>query len=63
VLQNRVNTTDTLNFDASGNFTGNTNQASAQNFFTTNSTGYCYSRDLTAAANVLTSITNGVGCN
>jgi hypothetical protein len=63
VLQNRVTTTDTLNFDASGNFTGNTNQASAQNFFTTNSTGYCYSRDLTAAANVLTSITNGVGCN
>jgi hypothetical protein len=62
VLQNRVTTTDTLNFDASGNFTGNTNQASAQNFFTTNSTGYCYSRDLTAAANVLTSITNGVGC-
>jgi hypothetical protein len=63
VLQNRVTTTDTLNFDASGNFTGNTNQASAQNFFTTNSTGYCYGRDLTAAANVLTSITNGVGCN
>jgi hypothetical protein len=62
VLQNRVTTTDTLNFDASGNFTGNSNQASAQNFFTTNSTGYCYSRDLTAAANVLTSITDGVGC-
>jgi len=63
LLQNRVTTTDTLNFDSSGNFTGNSNQASAQNFFTTNSTGYCYSRDLTAAANVLTSITNGEGCN
>jgi hypothetical protein len=62
VLQNRVTTTDTLNFDASGGFTGNSNQASAQNFFTTNSTGYCYSRDLTAAANVLASITDGVGC-
>lgn len=27
------------------------------------SSGYCYSRSLTAAANVLTSITNGTGCN
>jgi hypothetical protein len=61
--QNRVTTTDTLNFDASGNFTGNTNQASAQTYFGANSTGYCYSRGLTAAANVLTTITNGKGCN
>ena len=63
LVQNRVTTTDTLNFDASGNFTGNSGQASAQNYFGSNSTGYCYSRDITAAANVLTSITNGKGCN
>ncbi len=63
LAQNRVTTTDTLNFDSSGNFTGNTNQSSAQNYFASDSTGYCYSRDLTAAANVLTGITNGQGCN
>ena len=63
LVQNRVTTTDTLNFDSSGNFTGNTNQSSAQNYFASDSTGYCYSRDLTAAANVLTGITNGQGCN
>jgi Peptide N-acetyl-beta-D-glucosaminyl asparaginase amidase A len=63
LLQDRVITADTLNFDSSGNFTGNTNQSSSQNFFESNSTGYCFSRDLTGAANVLTGVTNGVGCN
>lgn len=63
LVQNRVTTTDTLNFDSSGNFTGNSGQASAQDYFGSNSTGYCYSLDITAAANVLTSITNGKGCN
>jgi hypothetical protein len=63
LVQNRVTTTDTLNFNSSGAFTGNSNQSSAQNYFGSNSTGYCYSRDLTAAANVLASITNGQGCN
>jgi Peptide N-acetyl-beta-D-glucosaminyl asparaginase amidase A len=63
LVQNRVTTTDTLNFDSSGGFTGNSGQASAQNYFVSNSTGYCYSRDLTAANNVLATITNGKGCN
>ena len=63
LVQNRVTTTDTLNFDASGNFTGNSNQSSAQNYFGSNSAGYCYSRDLTAAANVLATVTNNQGCN
>jgi hypothetical protein len=62
LVQNRVTTTDTLNFDSSGGFTGNSGQASAQSYFVSNSTGYCYSRDLTAANNVLTTITNGEGC-
>jgi hypothetical protein len=63
LLQDRVTTTDTLNFDASGNFTGNSDQSSAQNYFASDSAGYCYSRDITAAANVLTTVTNGKGCN
>ncbi|MFZ0481400.1 MAG: peptide-N4-asparagine amidase [Terriglobales bacterium] len=60
--RNRVITTDTLNFDSSGNFTGNSNMSSSQNYFASDSTGYCYSRSITAASNVLTGITNGVGC-
>ena len=60
--RNRVITTDTLNFDSGGNFTGNTNMSSSQNYFASDSTGYCYSRSLTAAGNVLTGITDGVGC-
>jgi Peptide N-acetyl-beta-D-glucosaminyl asparaginase amidase A len=63
VTQNRVTPTDTLDFDSSGNVTGNTNQTSAQNYFTSDSTGYCYSRSITADTGVLTSITDGVGCN
>ena len=63
VVQNRVTPTDTLNFDSSGNFIGNSNQSSAQTYFGSDSTGYCYSRSITASAGVLTSITDGQGCN
>jgi hypothetical protein len=63
LLKNRVTTTDTLNFNSSGVFTGNSNMSSAQNFFDSNSTGFCYSGDLTAAANILTAVTYGTGCN
>ncbi len=63
LLRDRVTTRDTLNFDSSGNFTGNSGQASAQDYFSSNSTGYCYSEDLTAAAGVLATITTGQGCN
>jgi hypothetical protein len=63
LLKNRVTTTDTLNFNSSGVFTGNSNMSSAQDFFDSNSTGFCYSGDLTAAANILTSVTYGTGCN
>ena len=62
LVKNRVTATDTLDINAGG-ITGNSNQSSAQNYFGANSTGYCYSRDITAAANVLTSITDGQGCN
>jgi hypothetical protein len=63
VTRNRVTPTDTLLFDAGGNVTGNTGQASAQDYFTSNSTGYCYSRNITAATGLLTTITDGQGCN
>jgi len=62
LIRNRVIPTDTLDFDASFNITGNQNQSSAQNYFVSDSTGYCYSRDITAAGGVLTSITDGQGC-
>jgi hypothetical protein len=63
LLQNRVISTDALDFSAAGYITGNQNQASSQNFFASDSSGYCFSRDLTGANNVLTSVTNGKGCN
>jgi hypothetical protein len=63
ILQNRVTTTDTLNFNSSGGFTGNSNQASAQKLFDSDSTGYCFSQAITGANNVLTSVTTGTGCN
>ncbi|MFY9645477.1 MAG: hypothetical protein WAK29_09880, partial [Terriglobales bacterium] len=62
LVQNRVTPTDTLEFASGFVVTGNENQSSAQRYFAANSTGYCYSRSIAAAANVLTSITNGVGC-
>jgi hypothetical protein len=63
LVQNRVTTTDTLDFAAGFVITGNQGQSSAQKYFASDSTGYCYSRAIAAAANILTSITNGVGCN
>jgi hypothetical protein len=35
----------------------------AQNYFSANSTGHCYSRIITANTGVLTSVTDGQGCN
>ncbi len=63
LVQNRVTPTDTLNFDSSGNLISNTNQTSMQNYFATDSSGYCYSRILTADTGLLTSITDNQGCN
>jgi hypothetical protein len=57
-LDNLVQTTDTLNFDSSGNFTGNTNQSSSQNYTFYNSNPICYNWTLAAAANILTAAEN-----
>ena len=62
-LHNAVTPTDTLIFDSNFNLLGNENQSSAQTFYDYNLSGFCYSESLTAANNVITSVTNGAGCN
>ncbi|MGC8551049.1 MAG: peptide-N4-asparagine amidase, partial [Acidobacteriaceae bacterium] len=54
--------TDTLPFDASGNFLGPQNSNATQSYVGRNSLGQCYSRTITASAQVLTSVTDGQGC-
>jgi hypothetical protein len=63
LLQDRVTSTDGLDLTSSFQITGNQNQSSAQDYFSSDSTGYCYSRSIAATTGVLTSITNGQGCN
>jgi hypothetical protein len=63
VLGNSVTPTDDLLFDSSGYITGNQNQSSAQNYYAYEASGYCYSKSLTAANNILTGITIGQGCH
>jgi hypothetical protein len=38
-------------------------QAGSQRYFSSDSDGLCYSRSLTAASGVLTSIVDGTGCD
>lgn len=59
--RNRVVSHDVLSFSSTS--LSNADQWSLQNFFSSDSNGYCYGQDLTAANNVLTGIVNGVGCN
>jgi hypothetical protein len=61
-VTNTVAPTDTLLFDANFNITGGQGQASSQRYFSTDSTGACFSRAITAADGVLTGITDGEGC-
>ena len=51
--------TDTLEFDSSFNFLGNTGQSSAQQYNYSDSTGAAYLCDLAAAANALTYFSSG----
>jgi hypothetical protein len=62
VVSNHVAPSDTLNFDASGVFTGATGQASQQQFFSADAHGNCFSRDLTAAGGLLTAVVDGKEC-
>ena len=63
MVSNPVSPSDTFEFDSSGNVTGNTGQANTQTYKTKDSTGYCYSRTLTAAGGVLTGVVKGQGCS
>jgi hypothetical protein len=58
---NKVTSTDTLNFDASGNFTGNTGTKSSQNYSAFDTTGTFYVCSLDSANGVLTSASKGCG--
>lgn len=62
VVSNSVSPTDTLLFDSSFNITGHQNQSSTQRYFTKDSAGDCFSRTITAANGLLTTIADGVGC-
>jgi hypothetical protein len=62
VVSNAVAPSDTLHFDAAGVFTSSTGQVNSQRYFEADLFGGCYSRDLTAAAGVLTSVVDGKEC-
>lgn len=61
-VHNKVTPTDTLDFDASGNFTGNTGQQSVQHFNFKDSIGSCYDRIVTSKAGLLTAVEDGEPC-
>ncbi len=60
-FSDRVTPVDTLNFDASGNFTGPSGTASGENITYSDSAGGCYGRRLTATGGVLTQ-TRSIQC-
>lgn len=62
VVSNTVTPSDTLLFDANFNITGSTGQQNAQNFFSNDSANGCFNRKITAAAGLLTSVTDGALC-
>ena len=61
-VSNTVTPSDTLLFDSNFNITGSTGQQSTQKFFSHASALGCFSRTITAAAGVLTSVSDGKGC-
>lgn len=61
-VDNTVNSTDTLDYDANNNFTGHTGQASSQRFAYRDSLGGCYRADVTSASGAVTAYSTGKGC-
>jgi hypothetical protein len=61
-VHNEVKATDTLPFDASGNFLGPMGSKTSQTYTWKDSLGACYSRTIKAAAQVLTSVEDGKDC-
>lgn len=62
-VDNKVNTTDTLNFNSSGHITGNSGAESSQSYSSSNSRGQKYSCTLTSQNNALTSVNAGCASN
>ena len=58
-----VATQDTENYNSSLNFTGHSGTSSKASYSAKDSLGYCYSRTLISANNLLTDVKNGQGCN
>jgi len=54
---------DTENYNSSLNFTGHSATSSKASYSAKDSLGYCYSRTLTSANNLLTGVKDGQGCN
>lgn len=61
-VSNEVNSTDTLDLSSSFAITGNSGSKTTGTYSANDSTGYCYSRTLTAVTQVLTSVEDGKGC-
>jgi hypothetical protein len=61
-LSNQVNSTDTLDFNSSGALTGNTGSKASGTYTAKDSLGNCFSRTITAEAQVLTSVEDGKKC-
>jgi Peptide N-acetyl-beta-D-glucosaminyl asparaginase amidase A len=61
LLNNQVQSQDTLLFDPSFNFLGNSGAQSSQTFTASNSLGYSYNCTLTSAENVLTAVQGDCG--
>ena len=62
-LSNHVNATDTLNWDASGNFLGPTGARTTQTYRLQEPSRGCYNRTITAENQKLTTVTDGPGCS
>ena len=61
-LNNEVHATDTDNYDSGFNFLGNTGSKTSQSYVLKDGRGECYSRTLSAVAQVLVSVADGAGC-
>jgi len=61
-LNNEVHATDTLNYDSSLNFLGNTGSKTSQTYVLKGDRTACYSRTISAAAQVLVSVEDGGDC-
>jgi hypothetical protein len=62
-VDNKVNSTDTLNFDATGHITGNSGAKSSQSYNAFDTGGLRYSCTLESQNNALTSVSAGCGNN